>query len=162
MAPRGPKEAPRRPQEAPRWPQDGSKTRQDRPKTAPRRPQDDPNPHESPKEPPRGPGGPQEASKTPPRSCKSLPRDPKRPILIIKTSISCGRCCIFARTRLQSCVQYVAVRPPPGPRSAGLNPAAGLVPASCVRSRRTYSAAVIRVIGEFPFPGHAHSAGPDA
>ena len=39
-----------------------------------------------------------------------------------------------------NCVQYVAVRPPPGPRSAGLNPAAALVAARCVRSCRSYYA----------------------
>ena len=36
---------------------------------------------------------------------------------------------------IPSCVQYVAVRPPPGPRSAGLNPAAAFRPARCVRLR---------------------------
>ena len=57
-------------------------------------------------------------------------------------------------------VQYVAVRPPPGPRSAGLNTAAGLEPGSSVRSRRTYSAETIRVIGELCFTGPGHSARP--
>ena len=57
-------------------------------------------------------------------------------------------------------MQYVAVRLPPGPRSAGFNPAAAAgrydqgQPAVS-DSARSLLAEVIRVIWEFPFPAYA-------
>ena len=102
MAPGGAKIAPRRAKMTPRRSQDG-----------PRRPK---RPQEASKTPPRGL---QEAPKRLPRGSKRLPRSL---ISYIKISISRGRGCVFHI--LPSGVQYVAVRPPPGPRSAGFNPAA--------------------------------------
>ena len=53
-------------------------------------------------------------------------------------------------------VQYVAVRPPPGPRSAGLNPAAALVAARCVRLR----CLILQISLLRSIRGLAHSARP--
>ena len=66
---------------------------------------------EAPKKPPRGP-------KSPPKRC---PEAPKRPHLHYGNLLFMwkGLHSLFVTP---SCVQYVAVRPPPGPRSAGLNP----------------------------------------
>ena len=87
---------------APRGPQEASR----RPQEVPRRP----------------PGGPQEAPRGPQEAPKRLPRGPKRLPRSLKINISPGWEYVFHI--LPNGVQYVAVRPPPGPRSAGFNPAA--------------------------------------
>ncbi len=64
---------------------------------------------------------------------------------------------------IPSCVQYVAVRPPPGPRSAGFNPAAAAgrydrrqpAVSDYGPKGKAYSSAVIGSLGYDPFPAHA-------
>ena len=141
MAPRASQEAPRRPQEAPRRAQDG-------PKTAPRRPQDGLS---SAKLPPSChlaghllPSCLQVAFKMVPRASRSqleAPRNPQEapkmqslgstwPNLALSRHKLDEKNMYFLwevlRFCIPTCVQYVAVRLPPGPRSAGLNPAAAL------------------------------------
>ena len=139
MAPRERQEGPKR---ASRRPQDGSKSLPRRvpkqryvsltsrsPKKSPRPPQDPPKePQEAPKRPQRRPKRPKEAPKRPPggpkrppRGPKTPPRRPKRPHLQHKNEHFVWEGSHFSCV-LPSCVQYVAVRPPPGPRSAGFNP----------------------------------------
>ena len=90
-------------------------------------------PQETPKELPRDPKKPQEAPKSPSKRC---PEAPKRPRLDYGNLLFMWKVLHFSFLT-PSCVQYVAVRPPPGPRSAGLNPAAALRPELCqITARR--------------------------
>ena len=131
MAPRWPQDGPKM---ALRWPQDASKSRPSRlqnhfhvsltsrsPKMPSKWPQNiTREPQEASKDLPRGLTKPQENPKSPPKRC---PDAPKRPHLHYGHLLFMWKGFHF-RFVIPSCVQYVAVRPPPGPRSAGFNPAA--------------------------------------
>ena len=149
--PRAPKRAPRGPKRAPRGPKRSPGRSQGRPKTAPRRlqvaskslpsrlqkssyiieihksrPRDPKRPQETPKSRQEASKSRQDAPKRPPRGSKEAPKRlqvfSKRPHLHDRHGDFLWEGFDFCI--IPTCVQYVTVREPPGPRSAGFNPAA--------------------------------------